>query len=38
MAHEEILAENGSNNNYFTGALRKRLILVLDCVSPHDLE
>lgn len=38
VAHEEVLAENGSNNNFYTGGLRKRLILVLDCVTPHDFE
>lgn len=38
MAYEEVVAESGSNSNYFTGALRKRLILVLDCVTPHDFE
>lgn len=38
MAHEEVVAENGNNNNFYTGTLRKRLILVLDCVTPHDFE
>lgn len=38
MAHEEVVADNGNNNNFYTGALRKRLILVLDCVTPHDFE
>lgn len=38
MAYEEMPAENFTNNNFFTGGLRKRLVLVLDCVTPHDFE
>lgn len=38
MAYEEVVADSCSNNNFYTGALRKRLILVLDCVAPHDFE
>lgn len=38
MAYEEVQAENFTNNNFFTGGLRKRLVLVLDCVTPHDFE
>lgn len=38
MAFEEVQADSFSNNNYFTGGLRKRLVLVLDCVTPHDFE
>ncbi|XP_031626741.1 serine/threonine-protein kinase 40-like [Contarinia nasturtii] len=38
VAHEEVLADNGSNNNFYTGSMRKRLILVLDCVTPHDFD
>lgn len=38
MAHEEVMADNFSNNNFYTGSMRKRLILVLDCVTAHDFE
>lgn len=38
MAFEEDRHDIGINVIHYTGKLRKRLILVLDCVTPHDFE
>lgn len=36
--HEEEAAADGSNHRVFTGVTKKRIILVLDCLTPHDFK
>lgn len=38
MAFEEDQNDSLSNDIYYTGKVRKRLVLVLDCVTAHDFE
>lgn len=38
MAYEEDQLNSLNNDIYYTGKVRKRLILVLDCVTAHDFE
>lgn len=38
MAFEEEHGDSMTNDIYYTGKVRKRLVLVLDCVTAHDFE
>lgn len=38
IVYEEEVAAEGSTQRVFTGVTKKRIILVLDCLTPHDFK